>query len=203
MDGPCAPAPPPIKPEPCTVFNGGVPSPRAVLPVLGWCAATVASIALASVALLPVLRTGTPRSADLPTGAVAGPVPPPAEVTAPAPSAPASSGASSPTPKASPSRAASSMPPTVIDGWTVTTDSEGRRVYVRSFRVDGGQAVIRMTEGTVYLVTATPSPGYRVETTQNEPGNLAVQFIEPGHYYIIHALWYNNGPFAQVSESGG
>jgi hypothetical protein len=180
-----------------------VASPRAVLPVLGWCAATLASIALASVALLPVLRTGTPRSPDLPAGAVAGPAPPPAAVTAPAPSGPAQSGTAARTPTAAPPRSASSAPPTVIDGWTVTTDSEGRRVYVRSFRVDGGQAVIRMTEGRVYLVTATPNPGYRVETTQNEPGNLAVQFTEPGHYFIIHALWHNNGPFAQVSESGG
>jgi hypothetical protein len=185
------------------VFNDVVASPRAVLPVLGWCAATLASIALASVALLPVLRTGTSRPAELPAGAIAGPVPPPAAVTAPAPSAPASPGASSRTPDASPTRSASSAPPTVVDGWTVTTDSFGRPVYVRSFRVDGGQAVIRMTEGRVYLVTATPSPGYRVETTQNEPGNLAVQFTEPGRYFVIHALWHNNGPFAQVSESGG
>jgi hypothetical protein len=107
------------------------------------------------------------------------------------------------TPNASPARSAPSAPPTVVDGWTVTTDGEGRRVYVRSFRVDGGQAVIRMTEGRVFLVTATPNPGYTVATTQSEPGNLAVQFTEPGHYYVIHALWHNNGPFAQVSESGG
>jgi hypothetical protein len=169
-----------------------VPSSRAVLPVLGWCAATLASIALASVALLPVLRTGAPRASDLPGAVSAGEALPPAAATAPAPS-PAPSSA---TPTARPA------PPTVIDGWTVTTDADGRRVYVRSFRVDGGQVVIRMTEGRVYLLTATPNPGYRVETTQNEPGNLAVQFIEPDHFFVIHAVWHNNGPFASVSEVG-
>jgi hypothetical protein len=186
-----------------------VPSPRALLPVLGWCAATLASIALASVALLPVLRTGTPRADDLPAGLAA----PPGAVTVPLPSGQPQSGP--PPSSAAPSAAASSSravpsrsapppsPPTIVDGWTVTTDADGRRVYVRSFRVDGGQTVIRMTEGRVYLVTATPSPGYTVQTVQNEPGNLAVQFTEPDHYYVIHALWHNNGPFAQVSEVGG
>jgi hypothetical protein len=90
----------------------------------------------------------------------------------------------------------------VVDGWTVTTGPDGETAYVRSFRVDGGQAVIRMTEGRVHLVTATPSPGYTVTTTQNEPGNLAVQFTRQNHYFVIHALWHNNGPFAQVSEVG-
>ena len=84
----------------------------------------------------------------------------------------------------------------------MTTDADGETVYVRSFRVDGGQAVIQMTEGKVDLVTATPSQGYTVQTVQNEPGNLAVQFTEQNHYFIIHALWHNNAPFAEVSEVG-
>ncbi|GFJ96357.1 hypothetical protein Prum_099990 [Phytohabitans rumicis] len=46
-----------------------------------------------------------------------------------------------------------------------------------------------------------PNPGYSVDTVQNEPGNLAVQFTEPNHYFIIHAVWHN-GPFAEVSEVG-
>ncbi len=181
-----------------------MPSSRAVLPVLGWCAATLASIALASVALLPVLRTGAPRAADLPAGlSVTGPA---AEVvTAPASSSARPSASSVSRPASSPPTrsAPPTVPPTVIDGWTVTTDGDGTRVYVRSFRVEGGQAVIRMTEGQVFLVTATPSPGYTVSTTQNEPGNLAVQFTEPNHYFVIHALWHNNAPFAEVSEVGG
>jgi hypothetical protein len=84
----------------------------------------------------------------------------------------------------------------------LTTGADGQPEYVRSFRLGGGQAVIRMSTGRVRLVTATPNPGYSVDTVQNEPGNLAVQFTEPNHYFIIHAVW-NNGPFAQVSEVGG
>ena len=60
---------------------------------------------------------------------------------------------------------------------------------MRSFRVEGGQTVIRMTEGKVQLVTATPSDGYAVSTVQNSPDNLAVYFNEVNHSFIIHAVW--------------
>jgi hypothetical protein len=184
-------------------LNGPVLSPRAVLPILGWCAATLASIALASVALLPVVRTAAP-GADAPptgTGALPGVVtapPPAANPVPPQPSASATSGppgTKGPTPPAS-------APVVTADGWTVTAGADGRPVYVKSFRVAGGQAVIRMTENRVSLVTATPNPGYSVQAVQNEPANLAVQFTEPHHYFVIHALWHNNVPFAEVSEVG-
>ncbi|GIJ61385.1 hypothetical protein Vau01_089010 [Virgisporangium aurantiacum] len=174
--------------------------------MLGWCAATLASVALASVALLPVLRTGTPSADDTAAEFAAAPIgPEPTSVALPPGSASPSTAPPSSRPPASrsPKAPPPSQPVRVVDGWTVTTNPDGETVYVRSFRVDGGQAVIQMTEGRVDLVTATPSPGYTVQTVQNEPGNLAVQFTEQNHYYIIHALWHNNAPFAQVSEVGG
>jgi hypothetical protein len=177
---------------------------RGWVPVLGWCAATLASIGLATVALQPVLRTATPDLASAPLT-----LPPPDE---PLPSAPAVS-PPSPSPSPSPSRtrisprpttaspSSSPSPPTVVDGWTVTSGADGQTTYTRTFRVDGGTAVIRMTPGRVRLVTATPNPGYTVDTVQNEPGNLAVQFTEPNHYFVIHAVWQGK-PVAQVSEVG-
>ncbi|BCB77675.1 hypothetical protein Pflav_040850 [Phytohabitans flavus] len=83
----------------------------------------------------------------------------------------------------------------------MTTGADGETTYTRSFRVGGGQAVIRMTPGRVQLLTATPNPGYAVDAVQNEPGNLAVQFTEPNHYFVIHAVWQGK-PVAQVSEVG-
>jgi hypothetical protein len=91
---------------------------------------------------------------------------------------------------------------TVEDGWTVTTDGDGEKSYVRSFRVEGGQTVIRMTEGNVRLVTATPNDGFSVATVQNEPDNLAVYFNEVNHSFIIHAVWRVDRPFVEVSEIG-
>lgn len=172
--------------------------------MLGWSAATLASIAVASVALQPVLRTAAPGVAspqlNRPPATAAGPV-----ITtgaAPLTQAPAAPGRTTSAP--APSRPVATSTPSVtkVDGWTLTTGSDGQPTYTRSFRVCGGQAVIRMVPNKVTLVTATPDPGFTVDTVQNEPANLAVQFTEPNHYCVIHAVWHNNGPFAEVSEVG-
>ncbi|WP_240742266.1 hypothetical protein [Micromonospora zingiberis] len=74
---------------------------------------------------------------------------------------------------------------------------------MRSFRVAGGQAVIRMTSaGVVELVTATPADGYAVQTVQNSPDNMAVYF-NGNRNFIVHAIWWDDRPFVQVSEVGG
>lgn len=201
------------------------------MPVLGWCAATLSSIALASVAMLPVLRTAAPDEGALvsidrlaapgdPTSLPPVPSTPPAgrptTTTAP-PGATATAtgtttapeerpGARSPLPAPSRSRSTTTPAPasttTVEDGWTVTTNADGEKSYVRSFRVEGGQTVIRMTEGRVRLVTATPNDGFSVATVQNEPDNLAVYFNEVNHSFIVHAVWRVDRPFVQVSEIG-
>ncbi|MEJ3746810.1 DNA mismatch repair protein MutL [Actinomycetes bacterium KLBMP 9797] len=184
--------------------------PRAaVMSTLGWCAATLASIGVATVALQPVLRTATPDPAEPPPALTAeaplrpapSPYPPPSPAPSPAPSA--SSGAresaSSTPPRTTATPAATA---TIVDGWTVTTGADGQPTYLRSFRTCGGRAVIRMTPGQVRLVSATPDPGFAVSSVQNEPDNLAVQFTEQNHYCIVHAMWHNNAPYAQVSEVG-
>ncbi|MBM2617083.1 DNA mismatch repair protein MutL [Actinoplanes sp. LDG1-06] len=192
-------------------------------PIAGWCAATATSIVLASVAMLPVLRTDAPDDralAQLPASdASEFPVPLPSATTPPPKSAVPSATAPTRKPKptetqtttTAPPRATTTAPPPVTttppttteDGWTVTTAGDGTRTYVRSFRVEGGQAVIRMTsDAVVQLVTATPADGWQVQKVQDTPDNLAVYFNETGHSFIIHATWHNDRPFAQVSEIG-
>jgi hypothetical protein len=182
-------------------------------PIAGWLAATAASIVLASVALTPVLRTTAPEDTalsglqQLPAAQTSFPAPLPA-VTNPTESpTPHRTRSTKPTPsKTAPKTEATSTttPPTATeDGWTVTTGDDGLRTYVRSFKVDGGQAVIKMTsDGVVTLVTATPADGYAVQKTQSRPDDLAVYFNEANHSFIIHATWWNDAPFAQLSEVG-
>jgi hypothetical protein len=193
--------------------------------VLGWCAATLTSVALASVAMLPVLRTATPDESalvsvdqlresgelapsPLPQASAAAPNPRPEPSATPSPSRsrsakPSSTPArTSATPAPPKTTSATASTTTTEDGWTVTTDGDGTKSYVRSFRVDGGQAVIRMTEDKVEVVTATPSDGYSVATVQNSPDNLAVYFNEVNHSFVIHAVWHVDRPFVEVSEVG-
>jgi hypothetical protein len=192
-------------------------------PIAGWCAATATSIVLASVALLPVLRTSTPEDsalAQLPAAETSSfpaplpsvttdepeqgdkPSPRPSRTTTKPPTTAPPEATETTTPPATATRA--TTPPTKTeDGWTVTTAADGVRTYVRSFRVEGGQAVIRMTsEAVVSLVTATPADGYAVQKVQDSPDNMAVYFNETGHSFIIHATWHNDRPFVQVSEIG-
>jgi hypothetical protein len=213
-----------------------VRSPRGLVPLLGWLAATLTSIVLASVAMLPVLRTATSNdgalvSADgLRDSGNADPIPlpslpsmtapsttedPPAEETTPvdpaeAPERPDEETAEPTTrppatttrPTTRPPAAAREPAPTVENGWTVTTDGNGAKTYLQSFRTDGGQAVIRISNGVVQLVTATPSDGFEVATVQNSPDNLAVYFNEVNHSFIVHTVWNVDRPVAQVTEVG-
>lgn len=185
-------------------------------PIAGWLAATATSIVLASVALTPVLRTAAPEDTalssidQLPAAQTSFPAPLPV-VTNPAttsttPATPRRT--KQPTPSSSvttkPKPPATTTPPTTTeDGWTVTTGDDGVRTYVRSFRVEGGQAVIKMTsDGVVSLVTATPADGYAVQKVQDSPDNLAVYFNATAHSFIIHAVWWSDKPFVEVSEVG-
>jgi len=184
-------------------------------PIAGWAAATAGSIVLASAAILPVLRTSEPQDAalaQLPAAATSFPAPLPS-VTTPPPSA--GSPGASPTshrprtsaatvkPTSKPATGATTPPTTTEDGWTVTTAADGLRTYVRSFQCAGGQAVIKMTsDAVVSLITATPADGFAVEKVQNTKDNLAVYFNETNHSFIIHATWFTDKPFVEVSEIG-
>lgn len=198
---------------------------RSWVPLLGWCAATLTSVGLASVAMMPVLRTAT---ADEGTLVSVDQLRDSGDITpTPAPSTAASSkAAASPSPhkssrtpsKSKPSKSSSgtpAAPPTTTppppveepsttteNGWTVTTSGDGVRTYVRSFRVEGGRTVIQASAGVIKLVTATPSDGWSVATVQDTPDNLAVYFNEVNHSFIVHVVWQADKPVEQVSEVG-
>ncbi|MEV4512774.1 DNA mismatch repair protein MutL [Dactylosporangium sp. NPDC049525] len=188
---------------------------RTAVPVLLWCLATAASIAVASLALRPVLHTAVPSDwLPVPAAEARGPgdlIPQPG---LPPPSSPVgSSPAASPTPAAPRTSAAATSPTAkvttgaparVVDGWTVTTGSDGVDTYLRSFRSEGGDAVIRIRDGVVSVVTATPNDGYSVSRAQTEPTRLVVQFISAGGSaaYLVDAMWWQNAPHGTVTRIG-
>ncbi|MET7424528.1 DNA mismatch repair protein MutL [Dactylosporangium sp. NPDC005555] len=188
---------------------------RAAVPVLLWCLATTASIAVASLALRPVLHTAVPSdSLPVPAAEARGPgdlipqpgLPPPSSVVP----APPTSGGSPATPRTSgaatppPAKVTTAAPARVVDGWTVTTGGDGVDTFLRSFRSEGGDAVIRIRDGAVSLVTATPRDGYSVSRGQTEPNRLVVQFISNGGAaaYLVDAMWWQGAPHGTVTRIG-
>ncbi|GAA2379685.1 hypothetical protein GCM10010170_086540 [Dactylosporangium salmoneum] len=197
------------------------------MPVLLWCLATTASIGVASLALRPVLRTAVPQDSvpvatdeqaggrevvtqTLPPPSLDPPGPSPTIISDPGsafsppaspPPAPRTSGAAPTTAGARPTSAA---PARYVDGWTVTTGSDGVDVYLKSFRTDGGDAVIRIRGGVVSVVTATPRDGYSVAQSQTEPTRLVVQFISShgNAAWLVDCMWWQNTPHGDVTRIG-
>lgn len=184
--------------------------PRSLLPVVGWCAATAAGVAIASFALEPVLRTAVPDAvapvSDNENAVATAPQPAPA-LTDQTPVHSAGSPSVSGSHRAGPT-ATHRPSPTVEssvsyqDGWTVVTDASGNKSYFRTYTTNGGTASFRLVPGTVYLVAATPAAGFQVDTTQSQPDDLAVVFHTANHSFTVNVLWYLNAPYAQVTEVG-
>jgi hypothetical protein len=189
---------------------------------LAWFVSTALAVGVAWVGLRPVLDTAVPdrdaplsaadvRRLAVPSAAVQ-PRPPEPDGTSDSRRSPGPTSLAGPVrpsssrPSGSPGQSAgapgSSSSPVVVDGWTRTTLSDGTPSYLRSFQVTGGSTVIRIVPGRVHLVSATPSPNYSVQTTQSDPTRLVVQFTGSGRYDIVDAMWWNENPYAQVSEVG-
>jgi hypothetical protein len=177
-----------------------------------WCVATALSAGLVWLGLSPVLRTAVPdrvdtgSAADLQRSAQVGLGAGPTASTAPSPSALVSPSVSpSASRKPSPGRTSAPPPPaptaSTVDGWTVVAEEDGSTSYVRHFATDGGETTIRMTPGRVELVSATPEPGYAMDTQQPGPDRVVVRFYTAGELFTIDAIWWQNAPYAEVTRN--
>ncbi|MEV0397287.1 DNA mismatch repair protein MutL [Polymorphospora rubra] len=192
---------------------------RAAGSVAVWAAATALSAGLVWLGLQPVLRTAVPDRVEVESGAAlrdAGdgaaapptPSPPVPTGTTPSPATPTAAGTATtavPRPSASPTTeppvVRTSAPPATVDGWTLVSERDGSTSYLRQFEVPGGTATIRMTPGRVHLVSATPNPGYTMDTLQGQPDRLVVRFWTSSRIHTVDAIWWNDRPYAEVSDN--
>jgi len=73
---------------------------------------------------------------------------------------------------------------------------------VRTYNLVGGSATLRFDpSGTVTVVWADPSPGYRVEVDNRSDGGVRIRFDGSSHRSEVEA-WWDNGPQDRVDESG-
>jgi len=178
-----------------------------------WCVATALSAGLVWLGLSPVLRTAVPdrvdtgSAADLQrsaqVGIGAGPTPSPSPRAAPSslPSTGPPAGTAAPTRSPSTRPSPTTPSPSTVDGWTVVTEQDGTTSYLRHFVTDGGETTIRMTPGQVSLVSATPEPGYAMDTQQPGPDRVVVRFYMPEELFTVDAIWFEGRPYAEVTRN--
>jgi hypothetical protein len=83
-----------------------------------------------------------------------------------------------------------------VDGWTPLGDGQ----YLRSFRMSGGEVVVRAGQGSVRLVSATPRPGFAMTIVASGPDRVVVDFAGGLHISTLDVSWRSDGPAAEITE---
>ncbi|MEU4804409.1 hypothetical protein [Actinosynnema sp. NPDC023587] len=77
---------------------------------------------------------------------------------------------------------------------------EGERVYLRSFRLQGGVVAIKFSPREMDPVSATPRQGFAVDIRRPADA-VVVMFDSPDHHSRVEATWID-GPRWQIIEEG-
>ncbi|HEX6684942.1 MAG TPA: hypothetical protein VF062_19290 [Candidatus Limnocylindrales bacterium] len=103
---------------------------------------------------------------------------------------------SSPLVSASPLASASPLvKASAYEGWAYQAG-----VFTQTFTVDGGTATVRIVRGRVELVSSAAAGGYRVTPKQPSPDRLVVEFFDGVHFFIVDTMWWENRPYAKVTQ---
>jgi hypothetical protein len=116
----------------------------------------------------------------------------------PAPDPPATSAATpAPTPTASPSTPAPGTATAVVDDWQ---EVRGGRAVQRTFWLQGGEVVVRVSHARVEVMSHTPYEGYEVSINRWARDSVVVSFESPEHTSRLWVMW-RDGPYAEITES--
>ena len=184
---------------------------RRTLPhVAAWFAAGVAAVVLASVAVSMVSGqvTGS-RPAPLSAAQVEDELAAASDGTTTttgstgsttSTSAPAAAGTATTVPggppaTATPTTSASGPGPTT----TTTTRPPGPAPSSKTYDMVGGTATLRFSAAGVTVLTATPKPGFSVDTSSTHGNGVRVEFESDDHRSRVDA-WWDGGPQDEVRE---
>ncbi|QTR02586.1 hypothetical protein J7S33_26400 [Saccharothrix algeriensis] len=168
-----------------------------------WSASTAVAVALSWLGIRSVLEAGVPERPRL----VAGPV----EQSTALPTTTTTTAVTT-TPVATTTTTAQAMavttePPTTTTTPATTTTTatplpseqgtwsvqDGRQVYMRSFRLQGGVAAISFSPDNMEPISATPRQGFAVSVEQPAAA-VVVEFASPDHRSRLEATWVGGGP---------
>lgn len=162
--------------------------------LLAWATATAVAVGGSWVGLQPLLDAAVAQrppslSASQLRQAVATPQPTPSAAPTP-----------TPTPTAVPSPTVPPAPsptPTAGTGWEPV---RGGQAVQRTFVLQGGEAVFRVSHRRVEVVSHTPDRGYEASVNQWARDSVIVSFESPEHTSRVWVMW-RNGPYAEITES--
>ncbi|WP_235883618.1 hypothetical protein [Saccharopolyspora elongata] len=160
---------------------------RAVAYIGVWLAATTAAVTLSWLGVRDVIRGAMfepPDAIPLVQPTTTAPPPPPPPTTEPSPE-PTSTTMDAPAPERTPTPSPSR-----------TTDSG----EVRTYYAKGGKVVLSVHADGAKLVSATPRPGYTVQTWDQAAGWLRVEFTAGQHGSSVIATWHDSPTSVQTIE---
>ena len=176
-----------------------VPVRRGLVRTGAWAAATAAAVAVSWFGVHSVLADSSavqPRPLVLGVNA---PVPSP---TAPPP--PTAIGVPVQTPSATPSSAPATAVPSspaphraASSPRTPTPPPPASTDQVVSYTRPGGIIVVSVGPDSAKLITATPDPGWSVQTWTSEPDWFRVDFVRGGTDTVFYMTWNGHPPMVQ------
>ncbi|GAA2696794.1 MULTISPECIES: hypothetical protein [Actinosynnema] len=177
-----------------------------------WTLTTAAAIGVSWLGIRFVLDAGAPERPRVvagPTGetTLAEPTPtstslspPPSSSSSPEPSAPTAAPTTTTTAPAQepPAQQPTSQPPAPSEegAWV---ERDGKQVFIKSFRLQGGVATVSFAERDIQPVSATPRQGYAAVVEQPADA-VVVVFTGNGHTSKLEAMWVGK-PQWRIIES--
>ncbi len=161
--------------------------------LLAWATATAVAVAGSWVGLQPLLDAAAAQrppslSASQLREAVESPTPAPQATSASPPP---------PTPTAAPTPPPATPSAVVGDGWQ---EVRGGRAVQRTFSLQGGEVVVRVSHARVDVVSHTPHQGYEVSINRWARDSVVVSLESPEHTSRLWVMW-RDGPYAEITES--
>ena len=166
-----------------------------------WAAATAGAVSVSWFGVHSVLADSSavqPRplvvAPDAPAASPTPPPPPPAAI-----GVPAETGSATPSPDTTTSAAttgATAVPRRASSGPApAPTASSGDHVV--SYTRPGGIIVVSVGPASAKLITATPDPGWSVQTWTTEPTWFRVDFVRGGTDTVFYMTWNGHPPMVQ------
>jgi hypothetical protein len=98
-------------------------------------------------------------------------------------------------------RPSPATPVGVSKEWAAVANGRGGTAYRRTFRTDGGDVAVWCEPGMVRILATTPKPGFTVNVTRTAADSAQVSFTRDRAAFRVLVRWWNDAPYAELTQS--